>query len=126
MRVLLSDMYDPAGDAFYYFTAVFERFSKTEEGSNVVMLTQVHAEGKYVADHCWIHRSKALKHLNPAKGDVLEFLAVVSKYPKPKDFVHIRQMHWEYGLEKVREIKIKEKRNGASDNRHLSGSSRDR
>lgn len=117
MRVLLSDMYDPTGNAFYYFTAVFERFSKTEDGSNVVALAQVHCDGKYVADHCWIHRSQALKKLNPVKGDVLEFLAVVSKYPKPRDFTHVRQMKWEYGLEKVREIKIKERGHANSDNR---------
>lgn len=126
MRVLLSDLYDPAGDAFYYFTAVFDRFARTEDETNVVLLTQIHADGKYVADHCWIHRSKVLKRMNPVKGDVLEFLAVVSKYPKPRDFVHMWQVKWEYGLEKVREIKIKERRNGTGDNRRFSDQPRQR
>lgn len=106
MRVLLADLWDETGQTFYPFTALFSCFARTEDGENVVMIEQVHCEGKYVANHCWIHRSKALKRLEPVKGDRLSFLAVVGKYPKPRNFTDIRKVRWDYNLEHVREIQI--------------------
>lgn len=106
MRVLLADLWDETGQSFHEFTALFTCFAKTEDGQNVVMIEQVFCGNKYVSDHCWVHRSKALKRLEPVKGDTLKFQAVVGKYPKPRDFVDIRKVRWDYGLEHIREIEI--------------------
>src|SRR5258708_11173567 len=107
MRERLGELYDPGGKEAYCFTAQFQTFGKTDEGSNVALLIAIYlGNERWVADHVWIHRSKQLKLLEPEKGDILEFEAVVGRYPRSESFSRAEDCVWDYGLEHIREIHI--------------------
>lgn len=113
MRERLGDLYDPAGQAAHTFTAQFQCFGKTDEGSNVALLVAVYLGcEKWLSDHVWIHRSKQLKLLEPDKGDILEFEAVVSRYPRQgKSFTRADEIEYDFCLDKIKEMKIVQRRN---------------
>src|SRR5690242_12286303 len=111
MRERLGDFYDPAGKESHCFTAIFQCFGRTDEGSNVLLLLDVRRSGKFAADHIWIHRSKQIKRLELEKGDLVEFEAVVGKYPrKGESFTHGKDAVWDFSLEHVREMRITRKK----------------
>jgi hypothetical protein len=117
MRERLGDLYDPSGQESHCFTAQFQCFSKTEDGSNVALLLLIQRKGQFVADHVWIHRSKQLKQLCPERGDILAFEAVVGKYPrKGESFSRGEDAVYDFSLEKIREIRIVNKRGTISEN----------
>ena len=116
MRERLGDYYDPSGQESHCFTAQFQCFSKTEDQSNVALLLLVQLDGKFVADHVWIHRSKQLKNLLPERGDILAFEAVVGKYPrKGESFSRAEDAQYDFSLEHVKEIRILNKRGEISE-----------
>lgn len=112
MRERLGDLYDPSGKQAYCFTAQFQCFGKTDEGSNVALLVAVYlGTGRWVADHVWIHRSKQMKRLELEKGDIIAFEAVVNKYlrqgisfSRPEDAVY------DFGLDHIRAMRVHQKR----------------
>jgi hypothetical protein len=106
MRERLGDFYDPSGKESHCFTARFQCFGKTDEGSNVALLLSIQHNGKFAADHVWIHRSKQLKQLAPEKGDIIAFEAVVGKYPRSESFSRGEDAKYDFSLEKIREIRL--------------------
>lgn len=88
----------------HVFNAKFMEYSKTPEGSNVCLLGNICIGGHWVADHVWIHRSKAVKRLELMHGDHVRFEAQVDRYarnhPLPPDF----EVEYDYGLVKIREF----------------------
>jgi len=110
MRERLGDFYDPAGKESHCFTAQFQCFGKTDEGSNVVLLLNVQHEGKFACDHMWIHRSKQMKLLEPERGDMIEFQAVVGKYPRSESFSRAEDCVYDFSLEKIKDIRLLNKR----------------
>lgn len=116
MRERLGDLYDPAGQQTHIFTAQFHCFGRTDEGSNVALLVAVYLGcEKWLSDHVWIHRSKQLKLLMPDKGDILEFEAVVGRYPRSESFSRAEDCQWDFSLEHIRDIRILRKRvNGSA------------
>lgn len=112
MRERLGDLYDPAGKQAHCFTAQFHCFGRTDEGSNVALLVAVYlGTEKWISDHVWIHRTKQMKRLELEKGDIIEFEAVVGKYPrKGESFSRAEDAVWDFSLEHVREMRIYRKR----------------
>lgn len=111
MRERLGDYYDPSGRQTHYFTAQFQCFGKTDEGSNVALLVSVFKDGRWVCDHAWIHRSKQMKRLELEKGDIIEFQAVVGKYPRQGEtIIRAEERTWDFSLEHICEMRILRKR----------------
>lgn len=116
MRERLGEFYDQTGKCTHLFTAQFQCYGKTDEGSNVLLLLEIQLEDKWVADHNWIHRSKQMKLLELERGDIVEFEAVVGKYPRQgESFSRAEDCKWDYSLEHVKEMRIVRKRGEASD-----------
>jgi len=117
MRERLGDLYDPSGRQAHCFTAQFQCFGKTDEGTNVALLVEIYlGTERWLSDHVWVHRSKQMKLLEPERGDILEFEAVVGKYPRSESFSRAEDCQYDFSLEKIREIRILRKRvNGAID-----------
>jgi hypothetical protein len=92
------------------FQARFLNYSKTPEGSNVVCLGDIHLGHLWMADHVWIHRSKTIKQLELKRGDMVEFEARVNRYCKEFINPETGQRDWDYGLEKVKEFKVIERK----------------
>lgn len=88
------------------FTAVFQRYSKTPEGSNVVCLRQVHIDGKLVTDHVWIHRSKHIKNMELIEGDLVQFEARVTRYAAGIPRPHVDAVQFDFCLEKIRNFVV--------------------
>lgn len=84
-------------------TAYFDRYSKTEDGSNVACINRVMLNGDELADHLWIHRSGRMKDLDLQQGDLIAFDARVTRYTrygvKPETG---RQT--DYGLHRIRDV----------------------
>lgn len=107
MRERLGELYDPSGSEAHCFTARFQCFGKTDEGSNVALLCEIHMGDKWVADHVWIHRSKQLKQLAPERGELVVFEAVVGKYPRQgESFTREEDAKYDFSLEHVREFRV--------------------
>lgn len=106
MRERLSDYYQQR----CIITARFSHYSKTDTGSNVVCLKNLYICGKWVADHVWIHRSREIKELALMPGDRVEFEARVCKYVRNTFVVERADMVMDFGLEKIREFKVIERR----------------
>jgi hypothetical protein len=105
MRERLAALYQQT----HTFTAYFSRYSKTKEKSNMVCLSIVRLEGRMVADHVWVHRSKVMKVLDLHSGDRVQFEARVGRYARTGDFASISEIEWEFSLEKVRNFVILER-----------------
>lgn len=112
MRERLGDLYDPSGQQAHCFTAQFQCYGKTDEGSNVALLVAIYlGTEKWVADHAWIHRSKQMKYLELERGDIIEFDAVVGKYLRQgKSFSRVEDAEFEFCLKHVRQMRIYRKR----------------
>lgn len=90
-------------------TAVFDRYSKTPEGSNMVCYRDIRIEGRLAADHVWVHRSKAMKQADMKAGDRVEFLARVGHYPVGIPRPHVEAVQYDYCLEKISEFAVIER-----------------
>ncbi len=88
------------------FTAVFQLFSRTAEGSNVACLMNVRLYDRQVADHVWVHRSKVMKRLGLQYGDIVEFEARVGRYTRGEPLNHVSEIEFEYTLEKLRDMRV--------------------
>jgi len=92
------------------FTAQFQCYGRTAEGSNVVLLVRVQIEDRWVCDHLWIHRSKMLKNLALEKGDIVEFMARVGRYARNEPIQHVSEIQWDYNLEKIHAVNVIQRR----------------
>lgn len=116
MRERLGDYYDPSGQESHCFTAQFQCYGKTDEGSNVVLLLEIRLGDKWTADHVWVHRSKQMKRMELERGDIVEFSAVVGKYPRQGvSFERAEDAQYDFSLEHVKEMRIVRKRGADSD-----------
>lgn len=107
MRERLGDLFDPAGKCAHVFTAVFQCYGKTAEGSNVICLMDIRLGQNALTDHLWIHRSKQMKQLELEFGDWIAFSAVVGKYPRQgESFSRGEDAVYDYSLEHIREMRI--------------------
>lgn len=88
------------------WTAHFQTYGRTADGSNVICVANVRLDGQIVADHVWIHRSKHMKRLNLRLGDVVTFEAQVGRYPRTKTFTHVSEIEYDFNLEKVRDFQV--------------------
>lgn len=111
MRERLSELHDPSGQTLYCFTAQFECYSKTDNGSNVALLVSVKHDGRFACDHSWIHRSKAMKLLELRHGDIVQFVACVERYPKNVPVPLAEVVEYDYCFSKIREMIIISRRN---------------
>lgn len=107
MRERLSNYYQQT----CIVTARFSHYSKTDSGSNVVCLNNLVICDKWVADHVWIHRSKQIKLLELRAGDVVQFEGRVCRYLRNIFVIDRTDLSMDYGLEKIREFKVMERRN---------------
>ena len=92
------------------FTAVFQGFSRTTSESNVACFQRVRLNGVEVADHVWVHRSKAMKRLGMEYGDIVEFEARVGRYSRGEPLRHVSEIEYDFMLEKIKDVRIMERR----------------
>lgn len=76
----------------------------------MLCLGDVHHGHLWMADHVWIHRSKHMKRLELKKGDMVEFEARVCRYYRDFTDPKTGQRDMDYGLEKVRDFKVIERK----------------
>lgn len=98
------------------FTAIFQRFGTTVDGSHTACLMHLRIDGRWVADHVWIHRSKAMKLLEPQYGDVVQFEARVGRYAKGEPLNHVSEVEYDFTVEKIRNFVILTRKEGVCDN----------
>lgn len=109
MRERLAVLYEDNPMASHLFIARFSKFSRNKDGSNRACLDHIRHNGHMVADHCWVHRSKAMKCLELENGDIVEFEAQIRRYAKEVEFYSGEIGLIEYGLERVRNMRITER-----------------
>lgn len=110
MRERLAALFDEDRQAVHTFTAQFAKFSRTETGANVACLVQIKHGFHFACDHAWVHRSKAMKQLELQTGDRVLFEAQIERYVRPGIVLNSCDLEHEYGLTKVRNMMIIERR----------------
>lgn len=90
----------------HIFTARFQCYGKTDNGSNVACFDHIRICTQWVADHIWIHRSQHMKKLDLQTGDMVEFEARVGRYVHGTPRPHMKQVQYDYNLEKVSDLKV--------------------
>lgn len=112
MRERLAILYEDDPMASHTFTARFSRYSRGKDGNILACIDHIKYEGKFSADHAWIHRSKAMKCLCLEDGDIVKFEAQITRYRRDVQYYGGEEGELDYGLCRVRNMQIIERAKG--------------